>query len=171
MPTDQLEKMRTMKSSMTEFLTRQIVKSAGSYEPSTRHRSVAVTESDRVRTVVGLLENALWAWAGISIHQGETKMWNRAGVEPPGCEILERVARIQDLSAHVWRGPELPAELQGLNILGTPLGNPEFVRAHLAYCPETSEVIGADSGGSRCPVVVVAFVALFCKGQLYDTGC
>ena len=31
----------------------------------------------------------------------------------------------------MWRGPELPAELQGLNILGTPLGNPEFVRAHL----------------------------------------
>ena len=40
-------------------------------------------------------------------------------VEPPGCEILERVARIQDLSAHVWRGPELPAEFQGYNILGT----------------------------------------------------
>ena len=75
---------------------------------------------------VGLLENALWAWAGMSIHQGKTKIWDRAG-----CEILERVARIEDPSAHVWRGPELLAKLQGLNILGTPLGNPEFVRAHL----------------------------------------
>ena len=28
-------------------------------------------------------------------------------------------------------GPELPAELLGLNILGTPLGKPEFVRDHL----------------------------------------
>ena len=81
-----------------------------------------VTEPNRVRTVVGLLENALWAWAG---------MWNRAGMERPGFEILERVARIQDPSAVVWKGPELPAEVQGLNILGTPMGNPEFVRAHL----------------------------------------
>ena len=72
--------------------------------------SYAVTEPDRARIVV-LLENALWAWAGISIHQGKTKIWNRAGVELPGCEFLERVVRIEDPSAHEWRGPELPAEL------------------------------------------------------------
>ena len=51
----------------------------------------AVTEPNR--TVVGLLENALWA--GISMHQGKTKMWNRAGVEPPGCEICK-----------IWNGCE-----------------------------------------------------------------
>ena len=132
-----------------------------------------VTEPDRVRIVVGLLENALWAWAGISIHQGKTKIWNRAGVEPPGCHILERVARIEDPSAHVWRGPELPAELQGLNILGHPVGEPRVRAGPLGtHYPETSEVVGADSDGSRCPVVVVAFVALcICEGQLHDTGC
>ena len=90
-----------------------------------------VTEPERVRTVLTLVENALLAWAGISIHQGKTKIWNQAGIQPPGCEMLERLARVVDQHAHVWRGPELPTHLQGLKILGTPLGHPDYVRAHM----------------------------------------
>ena len=61
----------------------------------------------------------MWARAGISIHQGKTQSWNRAGVEHPECEILERMARVVDQAAHLWRGPGL----QGLNIhtVGTRL--------------------------------------------------
>ena len=33
--------------------------------------------------------------------------------------------------AVVWKGPELPVEDQGIKVLGTPLGHPEFVTAHL----------------------------------------
>ena len=100
-----------------------------------------VTEPGRVRTVITLLENALWQRAGISIHQGKTKIWNRAGVEPPGCQILERLARVVDPSAHVWRGPDLPPHLQGIKILGTPVGHPEFVRAHLERIGQDHQIL------------------------------
>ena len=100
-----------------------------------------VTEPERVRTVLTLVENALWAWAGISIHQGKTKMWNQAGVEPPGCEMLERLARVVHESAHVWRGPELPTHLQGLIFLGTPIGHPDFVRAHMDRTPRDHQTL------------------------------
>ena len=55
-----------------------------------------VTELERARTVLTLVENALLAWAGISIHQRKTKIWNQAGIQPPGSEMLERLARVVD---------------------------------------------------------------------------
>ena len=91
---------------------------------------IYITELARVRTVLTLVENAL-LWAGISIHQGKTKIWNQVGIQPPGCEMLERLARVVDQHAHVWRGPELSTHLQGFKILGTPLGHPDYVRAHM----------------------------------------
>ena len=90
-----------------------------------------VTEPERVRTVLTLVENALLAWAGISIHQGETKIWNQAGFNLLGVRCWKGWARVVDQHVHVWRGPELPKHLQGLKILGTPLGHPASVRAHM----------------------------------------
>ena len=81
-----------------------------------------------MRIVVGLLENALWAWAGISIHESKTKIWNLLWVEPPGCEILERVATTEDPSAHVWRGNEIACTLARVEHLGHTIGAPR-VRA------------------------------------------
>ena len=31
----------------------------------------------------------------------------------------------------MWKGSGLPTELQGIKVLGTPLGHPDFVAAHL----------------------------------------
>ena len=42
------------------------------------------------------------------------------------------MARDTDRSARVWRGSEIPEDQQGMKILGTTLGNPEFVRRFLA---------------------------------------
>ena len=85
-----------------------------------------VTEPERVRTVLTLVENALLAWAGISIHQGENEdLDSTSWVWDVG-----KVGEV-DQRAHAWRGPELPTHLQGLKILGTPLGHPDYVRAHM----------------------------------------
>jgi hypothetical protein len=57
---------------------------------------------------------------------GRTRVWNRGGVEPPG---------FQGMGTHeqpAWTGgQELAPHRRGLKILGTPLGSPEFVSAHM----------------------------------------
>ena len=63
--------------------------------------------------------------------RGKTQVWNGAGIRPPACEALEWIARAVDPRAVVWKGPELPVEDQGIKVLGTPLGHPEFITAHL----------------------------------------
>ena len=69
--------------------------------------------------------------ARIRLHQGKTQLWNRGGV-------AQRVgtgtaaARTSNPSAVVWKGdPSLPVSEQGLRILGTPLGHPEYVHHQL----------------------------------------
>ena len=54
--------------------------------------------------------------------------------------MLERVARISNPRSIVWRGSQLPSELQGIKILGTPLGHPEFVTRHLQGVLEEQRV-------------------------------
>ena len=49
--------------------------------------------------------------AGIQLHQGKTRVWNRSGT------LLEDVKTLGD---EVWR-------LDGVKVFGTPLGSPEFV--------------------------------------------
>ena len=62
-----------------------------------------------------------------------------------GMEVLQAVARVNDPDAIVWRGdPTLHNEEQGVRILGTPLGHPEFVhpefvRSQLAAVSETHD--------------------------------
>ena len=87
-----------------------------------------ITEPNRVGALYATLQEALWAHARIAIHLGKTKVWNSSGVRPEICTVLERMARDTDRSARVWRGSEIPEDQQGMKILGTPLGNPEFVR-------------------------------------------
>ena len=46
--------------------------------------------------------------AKITLHQGKTVIWNRGGIHPRGCHVLEIAARRADPSAVVWRGnPDL----------------------------------------------------------------
>ena len=58
-------------------------------------------------------------------------MWNSAGERPEACHELERVARLSDPEAIVWRGSGIPVDRQGIKVLGAPIGHPEFVRRQL----------------------------------------
>ena len=54
-----------------------------------------------------------------------------SGTRPASCHLLERIAQQSDPEVRVWRGSELPLDQQGVTILGTPLGHPDFVSAQL----------------------------------------
>ena len=54
-------------------------------------------------------------------------MWNSAGVKPDVCDALQRIAQASDPNAQVWRGSELPPTMQGMKVLDTPLGHPDYV--------------------------------------------
>ena len=43
-------------------------------------------------------------------------VWNAAGIEPPVCEVLQRIAEV---SARVWRGSDIPPHRQGIRVLGS----------------------------------------------------
>ena len=66
------------------------------------------------------------------VNRSLTKVWNASGVRPPVCDVLEQIAKTVNPAARVWRGSGIPTEQQGIKILGTPLGHPDFVRRHLA---------------------------------------
>ena len=67
----------------------------------------------------------------IRIHVGKTQLWNRAGTRPIVCDRLEKAAQAVNPNARVWRGSLLPTDRQGIKVLGTPLGHPDFVARHL----------------------------------------
>ena len=90
-----------------------------------------VTSPERTTTVFATLQGALLTEAGIRLNPSKTKIWNSAGVKPPGCNVLQMVAETFDPTAVVWRGSGLPTQQQGMKVLGTPLGHPEFVRTNL----------------------------------------
>ena len=79
-----------------------------------------------------LLRHWLWVHSGISVHAGKTKVWNRSGVPPPGCAMLQRIAASSLPDAVVWHGDHsLPPHKQGFKVLGAPFGHPEFVKKFL----------------------------------------
>ena len=83
------------------------------------------------RGLVQSLQNELLANSGIQIYGGDTRVWNSGGVRLPACDALERIARAADADENVWQDSQLPLHEQGIKRLGTPLGHPEFVLAHL----------------------------------------
>ena len=97
------------------------------------HDDIYVTCSPgRVFPIFNTLRRELWMHSRIQIHLGKTQVWNRRGVEPPGWQRLAADAQSYDSDAVVCRGDRtLPLENQGLLVLGTPLGSPEFVEMEL----------------------------------------
>ena len=92
---------------------------------------------ERVKEVHSLIKQQLWSVANIQVHQSKTKVWNRAGVEPAGCHELTLAARLVKKDAAVWTGdPNLPSVMQGMRVLGSPIGHPDFARS----------VLGAENG-------------------------
>ena len=90
-----------------------------------------VSKPDRVGEIYRTMQESLWAHAGIRIHGGKTRVWNSAGVKPDICDALQRIAQASDPNAQVWRGSELPPTMQGMKVLGTPLGHPDYVATYL----------------------------------------
>ena len=45
--------------------------------------------------------------------------------------MLERAAHERDPDARVWRGAGVPVEKQGIKVLATPIGHPEYVHRFL----------------------------------------
>ena len=87
--------------------------------------------ADRVGPAYTAVQQELWVHAGIRVHTGKTKVWNRVGIRPVVCDVLERIARTENPHATVWTGSDIPSHQQGVKILGTPLGHSDFVAAHL----------------------------------------
>ena len=87
-----------------------------------------VTLPERVGPVNVTLQAGLWRHARITVHGRKTKVWNFSGERPEACDELERVARLTDPEAIVWRGPGIPADQQGIKVLRAPIGHLEFLR-------------------------------------------
>ena len=88
-----------------------------------------VTSPERTTTVFATLQGALLTQASAS-----TQAKQKSGIQqvkPPGCNVLQMVAETFDPTAVVWRGSGLPTQQQGMKVLGTPLGHPEFVKTNL----------------------------------------
>ena len=70
-------------------------------------------------------------------------MWNAAGIRPPACDELDRVAELEDLEApvSVARAETCPLRRKASRVLGTPLGDDEFVEAHLARTSQSHETL------------------------------
>ena len=89
------------------------------------------TTPGRVGTVHNILQQELYRHSRIHIHVGKTQVWNAAGIRPPACDQLEQLARVSDPEARVWKGSGIPTAEQGVRILGTPLGHPDYVHSYL----------------------------------------
>ena len=112
-----------------------------------------VCAPDRVATIYALLQNKLWQHARIRVNLGKTQLWNR--VFTLGCEPLIRAAQVADPDSIVWRGcADLPVNQRATRVLGTPLGQPEFVVEQLR---EVSQ-----SHASLCEKIPAWLLLLFC---------
>ena len=65
-------------------------------------------------------------------------------------DVLERIARVQDPTATVWKGsgPGIPFEEQGIKVLGSPVGHPAFVTRQLERTSVKHQVLS-----DRIPLV------------------
>lgn len=72
-----------------------------------------VVQPHRVRPVYHLLAHRLETHARIRLNQGKARVWNRGGLQPPDTDTL---------GPATWVGNRnLPAEQQGLTVLGAPM--------------------------------------------------
>ena len=76
-----------------------------------------------------ILRQELWRQCRISLNNGKTRLWNRAGFFS-----REDAARMDDPETMVWKGnPELHLCQQEIKILGVPVGRKELVEHELEF--------------------------------------
>ena len=90
-----------------------------------------LTQNGKVGPIHAAMQNELWVHSCVRIDGGKTQVWNAAGQKPGVCDAMDQVARGLNPEAKVWRGSELPTHKQGMKVLGTPLGHPDYVAAQL----------------------------------------
>ena len=117
-----------------------------------------VSAPERTDALHSALEDALWRHARIRLNRGKTRVWNAGGEEPAG------LARLQPVGAEpVWTGAwSLPADQQGLLVLGAPLGSEAFVRRELRRKRETQDQLLARLpavGDLQCAWLLLLFCA------------
>lgn len=84
---------------------------------------------DRVGTVYDITAHELSTRTGIHLNGGKTRVWNAAGATPPD---------FAPLGSNVWVGDRsLPSNEQGLTILCTPCGSPQYVAHQLQHTTES----------------------------------
>ena len=111
---------------------------------------------DRVGDIHAVLQEELYRHARISIHLGKTKVWNSGGEEPEACAV--------------WRGdPTLPVALQGVKILGTPVGHEAFILHNLAEKTAAHSVL-LDRIPAIENVQAAWLLLLFCAAAKIDLG-
>ena len=116
-----------------------------------------ICSPERVSHVYRVLQEELWVHSRIQMHHGKTQVWNRARVPPTGLDAMTAAARTADPTTIVWRGdPSLPSSKQGMKILGTPLGHPDYVQSQLRSVTESHQILF-----ERIPCVCVL---LYCAG-------
>ena len=81
-----------------------------------------VCQSGRVRFMYNILADALGRVAGIQLHEGKTRVWNRSQTQPDN---------INELGPEVWQP-------RGITVLGTPIGCVEYVSEKMTRRIETS---------------------------------
>ena len=87
---------------------------------------------NRALPVHKLLQHELWKQVRIRVDDGKTQVWNKNGVQPRGCDTIDRAGRTTNVEfTTIWRGSALPTENQGIKVLGSLLGHDDFVHAHL----------------------------------------
>ena len=80
------------------------------------------TTRDRAKAAFDAVTEAVEDHAGVKTNLGKLRAWSRAGgPPPPGFDAAPYLG--------AWTA-DRPAAENGLRILGTPVGSPEFVEAH-----------------------------------------
>ena len=93
-----------------------------------------VCQPERVQVLFAAVSEALAVQAGVQVNHGKTRVWNAAGIAPPGVEHLG--------DGKAWVGDHaLPTHAQGLKLLGTRLGHVDFVAAFLSALREGHDVL------------------------------
>ena len=87
---------------------------------------------ERTYDIHAFFDDDLWAHGRIQIHAGETQIWKRAGVVPPGHNDLLGAAQMADPHAKLWHGDwDDRGTERGIKVLGTPLGHRADFEAQL----------------------------------------
>ena len=94
--------------------------------------------------------------------KGKTRVWNKAGAAPTDVHTLQPIEQ----SARVWVGDQtLPPEEQGLQVLGTPVGSPDYILAALRRVTAKHATLFERIGA--VPDLQTAFLLLtFCASPL-----